>query len=658
MKKLTLATFVFIAGFLFAQPGQYDFSFPYFNPFNEQNQYRFTYSMEKQSDGKIIVIDQNYTLSPNELFVYRVDQDGILDQSFSVNTISTTNLIDFPKISQFSDGKLLISGQFHNFNNDPNLNVMVRLNTDGTVDNTFIIQDTVDYSISSGSIKTCIQSDNKILVYNEENNVFNRYNYDGTVDPTFQPSGLGYAPIYNFIQLPNDKIVVWFEPNSSPISGNLVCLNSDGSIDPTFNNSHYYSNGTTPMMIKYFNNNIYLSSNYLSIDGTTQTVIACVNMDGTLNSSFNSNMSNFIPDLDVLCFDFQPNGDILIGGLFAHVNGIICNKIQRIKSNGTIDNSFTSFGGPSGGGGQVNAIICLSDNKSLVGGFFVEYNGFPSNGVQRIGNYNSNVQIYTTMDNGTCNGDTYISQQVQNPVNYIMVGEDTLQNINSNYANFNDHCAGIYTLNTQNPITGTTINTTPFVISNSQNFYGVQVPTSGISIVDTLTFCIENCLIDYATVSQVTIESYTLIGTDSLLIEFAVVDATDTTIVPLYTSVYNYGYNLIQLQLYCLQKSLGAYLVADNVIQFDGSTIQVLALDQLNQDNDIQIYPNPASSEITILFEGNQADIKITDLSGKTVREGLIQSGELVSIHSLTPGNYFIEINSSTLHVTRKIVKM
>jgi len=78
----------------------------------------------------------------------------------------------------------------------------------------------------------------------------------------------------------------------------------------------------------------------------------------------------------------------------------------------------------------------------------------------------------------------------------------------------------------------------------------------------------------------------------------------------------------------------------------------------LNQDNDIQIYPNPASSEITILFEGNQADIKITDLSGKTVREGLIQSGELVSIHSLTPGNYFIEINSSTLHVTRKIVKM
>src|SRR5574343_1283623 len=156
MKKLTLATFVFIAGFLFAQPGQYDFSFPYFNPFNEQNQYRFTYSMEKQSDGKIIVIDQNYTLSPNELFVYRVDQDGILDQSFSVNTISLTNLFDFPKISQFSDNKLLISGQFHNFNNDPNLNVMVRLNADGTVDNTFIIQDTVDYSISSGSIKTCI----------------------------------------------------------------------------------------------------------------------------------------------------------------------------------------------------------------------------------------------------------------------------------------------------------------------------------------------------------------------------------------------------------------------------------------------------------------------------------------------------------------------
>ena len=196
------------------------------------------------------------------------------------------------------------------------------------------------------------------------------------------------------------------------------------------------------------------------------------------------------------------------------------------------------------------------------------------------------------------------------------------------------------------------------MIPNSQNFYGVQAPTSGLNIVDTLTFCIENCFIDYSTVSQVTIESYTLIGTDSLLIEFAVVDASDTTIVPLYTSVYNYGYNLIQLQLYCLQKSLGAYLVADNVIQFNGSTIQVLALDNLNQQNNIQIYPNPASSEITILFEGNQADLKITDLSGKTIREGLIQSGEIEPIHSLTPGNYFIEITSNTLHATRKIIKM
>ncbi len=658
MKKLTLATFVFIAGFLFAQPGQYDFSFPYFNPFNEQNQYRFAYSMEKQSDGKIIVIDQKYTLSPNELFVYRVDQNGILDPGFNVNTISSINLFDFPKISQFSDDKLLISGQFHNFNNDPNLNVMVRLNTDGTVDNTFIIQDTVDYSISSGSIKTCIQSDNKILVYNEENNVFNRYNYDGTVDPTFQPSGLGYAPIYNFIQLPNDKIVVWFAPNSSPISGNLVCLNLDGSIDPSFDNSHYYSDGTSFMLLEYYNNNIYLSTNYLTIDGTMPAGIACVNMDGSLNTAFNSNMSNFNPDMDVLCFDFQPNGDIMIGGMFSHINGVVYNKIQRIKSNGTIDNSFTSFGGPSGGGGQVNAIICLSDNKSLVGGFFIDYNGFPSNGVQRLGNYNSNVQIYTTMDNGTCNGDAYISQQVQNPVNYIMVGEDTLQNINSNYANFNDHCAGVYTLNTQNPITSTTINTTPFVIPNSQNFYGVQVPTSGLNIVDTLTFCIENCFIDYSTVSQVTIESYTLIGTDSLLIEFAVVDASDTTIVPLYTSVYNYGYNLIQLQLYCLQKSLGAYLVADNVIQFDGTTIQVLALDQLNQENDIQIYPNPASSEITIQFEGNQADLKITDLYGKTVYQSVINSSESLPISFLNTGNYFITISTDLKQSVAKLIKL
>jgi hypothetical protein len=396
----------------------------------------------------------------------------------------------------------------------------------------------------------------------------------------------------------------------------------------------------------------------MTIDGILTSDIVCFNSDGSLNSTFNSNIANFSTDTEVNCIDFQPNGDLLIGGDFSYINGIAQNKIHRIKSNGLIDNDFSNFAGPIGNNALVCSIVCLSDNKSLVGGFFTEYNSFPANGVARIGNFNSSVQIFTTEDNGTCNGDTYISQQVQNPVNYIMVGEDTLQNINSNYANFNDHCAGVYTLNTQNPITGTTINTTPFVIPNSQNFYGVQVPTSGVNIVDTLTFCIENCLIDYATVSQVTIESYTTVGTDSLLIEFAVVDATDTTIVPLYTSIYNYGYNLIQLQLYCLQKSLGSNLVANNVILFDGSNFEVLALEEVEQQSNFVLYPNPTNSEITLEFEGNDGLIELLDLSGKTVFSSKVISGEKLQIQSLKAGIYLVDLNLAGKHTFTKFIKL
>lgn len=661
MKKLTLATFVFITGFLFAQPGQYDFSFPYFNPFNEQDPTHYINSTYKQADGKILVYEFDATLNPQEALFYRIDQNGALDTGFSIvyHEFLFTNF-GIEEIDTFSNGALLLSGAFTIYNDisGPISGSISKINTNGLIDFTFNIQDTLSYMPLGNSIHTDVQSDDKILVYYDYYNIFKRYNSDGSIDNTFQLSGINNEMIYEFKELPNGKILVWYSPPFGQGSPRIDCLNNDGSIDLSFN-GHDVWGGAYPYAIIVNGNKFFISKPSLTLDGVSYPKIVAFNFDGSLNSTFNTNMLNNTIDYDIYDYDFQPNGDIVAIGDFTTINGQTAKNVQRFKSDGTVDVTFSSFYGANIEAGDYNSsVVCMSNEKSIISGNFSHYNNYPCASLTRIGNYNSNVQIYTTMDNGTCNGDAYISQQVQNPVNYILVGEDTLQNVNLNYANFNDHCAGVYTLNTQNPITGTTINTTPFVIPNSQNFYGVQAPTSGLSIVDTLTFCIENCFIDYATVSQVTIESYTLIGTDSLLIEFAVVDASDITIVPLYTSVYNYGYNLIQLQLYCLQKSLGAYLVANNVIQFDGSTIQVLALNQLNEETDIQIYPNPASSEITIQFEGNQADLKITDLYGKTVYQSVINSSESLPISFLNSGSYFITISTDQKQSVSKLIKL
>jgi len=661
MKKLTLATFVFIAGFLFAQPGQYDFSFPYFNPFNEQDPSHYINSTYKLADGKILVYEFDATLNPQETMFYRIDQNGTLDTGFSIvyHEFPFTNF-GIEEIDTFSNGALLLSGAFTIYNdiNGPISGSISKINTNGLIDFTFNIQDTLSYTPLGNSILTDVQSDDKILVYYDYYNIFKRYNSDGSIDNTFQLSGINNEMIHEFKELPNGKILVWYSPPFGQGSPRIDCLNNDGSLDLSFN-GHDVWGGAYPYSLVLNGNNFFIGEPSFTVDGTNTPKIVAFNFDGSLNSLFNTNMLNNTIDFDIYDYDFQPNGDIVAIGDFTTINGQSSKNVQRFKSDGTVDSTFSSFYGANIESGDYNSsIVCLSNEKSIISGNFTHYNNYPCASLTRIGNFNSSVQIFTTEDNGTCNGDVFISQELQNEVNYELVGVETLLNVNSNYANFNDHCAGVYTLNTQNPITGTTINTTPFVIPNSQNFYDVQVPTSGINMIDTLTFCIENCLIDYATVSQVTIESYTTIGTDSLLIEFAVVDATDTTIVPLYTSIYNYGYNLIQLQLYCLQKSLGSNLVSNNVVLFDGSNFEVLALNVVEHQSHFVLYPNPTNSEITLEFEGNNGKIEILDLSGKTVFSSNVISGQKLQIQYLKAGSYLVDLNLAGKHTFTKFIKL
>ncbi|MBC8048423.1 MAG: T9SS type A sorting domain-containing protein [Fimbriimonadaceae bacterium] len=122
-----------------------------------------------QSDNKIVVGGSSiYSAYSYEFVLIRYNEDGSLDDSFNADGIFTYSFGSSDRafsISIQTDGKLLAAGKSYNgYDNDF---ALIRLNTDGSFDNSFDSDGivTTDFGIYHDEAFTMqIQSDNKIIV--------------------------------------------------------------------------------------------------------------------------------------------------------------------------------------------------------------------------------------------------------------------------------------------------------------------------------------------------------------------------------------------------------------------------------------------------------------------------------------------------------------
>ncbi len=240
------------------------------------------YSAAVQADGKVVIIGGFTSVGGvRKNGIVRLNSDGSLDTSFDVGGgTGDANVIAFQ-----SDGKILIAGIFDRFNNDFNLRNVVRLNTDGSLDTTFVKGTSV-----SSTYALAVQPDGKILIGGWG---LARLNPDGSVDSSFN-SQLG------------------------PVVSNLV-LQPDGKILAGGGFDHFGSQAV-------YN-------------------IARINTDGSLDTTFNTGSG---PDSGVSAIALQPDGKIVIGGSFDSINGTFISKLARLNSNGSVDSTFAGIGSVSG----------------------------------------------------------------------------------------------------------------------------------------------------------------------------------------------------------------------------------------------------------------------------------------------------------------------
>jgi hypothetical protein len=85
----------------------------------------------------------------------------------------------------------------------------------------------------------------------------------------------------------------------------------------------------------------------------------------------------------------------LVGGFFTQYQNVTANRLIRLNSDGSINNTL-NIG--TGFNGTTTTIALQSENKILVGGSFTIFNGVVTNNIVRL---NSDGTIDNTFDTGT-----------------------------------------------------------------------------------------------------------------------------------------------------------------------------------------------------------------------------------------------------------------
>lgn len=381
----------------------------------------------QQPDGKLVIVGDfnNYNgISRNR--IARINLDGTVDMTLNPSYSSSIGFNNgLRTVNILPDGDILASGQATAYSGTT-ISKMARLNPDGSLDAGFNTGTGFTYPGYSSYVNISLpQADGKILVGGTFRYLNGQYyrnlvrlNSDGTLDPSFNSgSGFNSGAVNSVKELPDGKLIVGGEFNrfNGVTREGLVKLNADGTLDSSFPITNFATGGDFRCVRKVIiqpDGKILIAGSFYGINGSSRKCIARLNADGTLETAFNPNIT--ISDT-IHAMVLQPDGKIVIGGKFSAVDGISRSNIARLNADGTLDATFTVG---SGFLFTVRSLALQSDGKILAGGDFTYYAGTTINRIVRL---NTNGVLDPTFNVGNGCNNTVNSITVQ-PDGKILIG--------------------------------------------------------------------------------------------------------------------------------------------------------------------------------------------------------------------------------------------
>ncbi len=329
-----------------------------------------------------------------------------------------------------SNNQLIAGGSFTQADGVPRQHI-ARLNADGSLDASFSYP-----SSSMGANDTvraiAVQTDGRILVAgyftnfnNAQYNRIARLNLDGSLDSLFNPGSGADSPVYalgeTFVGGQRKILVGGAFASLNGIDFNYIGrLNDDGTPDTTFNIGGLGANGTVYALAVQADGKVVIGGDFIAVNNTAVNHIARLNVDGSLDNTFTNAISNAAAGANdsVRAITIQPDGKILIGGLFTSVNGTTMNHLARLNTDGSLDSAFT--GGAVGANDTVLSFAMQSDGRIVVGGQFTKCNGVSRSRITRL---NSDGTVDPTINFGTGANDFVAA---------IVIQQDTIQGYPTN----------------------------------------------------------------------------------------------------------------------------------------------------------------------------------------------------------------------------------
>jgi uncharacterized delta-60 repeat protein len=297
-----------------------------------------------QADGKILVAGSAGTPSTYQMAVARYNEDGSLDASFG-----NDGTLRFPvgsvksfvmDMAQQPDGKILLAGR--TWDNVTGDFALVRLNVDGSFDNTFGIDGIarIETPETEASEAMTLLDDGKILMvgYQDDDFAVAKFNTDGSLDTGFGVNGWAVIPFGNIASFADD-----------------VAIQNDGKI--------------------------VIAGFALNGDNRFQIAAARLNADGSVDNSFGTSGTVLFNVGDWNDFGegvvIQNDGKILIGGhkWISNIEQRHDLFVARLNTDGSLDTSYGNNGAATArlvdGANYSNGLVLQADGKPILAGYTI-----------------------------------------------------------------------------------------------------------------------------------------------------------------------------------------------------------------------------------------------------------------------------------------------
>ncbi len=371
-----------------------------------------------QSDGKILVggsftggySDINGNVTPRTRLA-RLNADGTLDTAFVTTASGTVSALAVQ-----TDGKIVLGGAFASVTGTA-VGRIARLNADaaGTVDTAFTTALGAPFPSTVNAI--AFQADAKILIATA--NLVTRLNSDGSRDLGYLTMGVNGTVNTVAVQASGKGLMGGFFSTHTSFS-NVVTnrakfaqLNADGSLSNAVN-FVIHAPGTINALLPLAGGKTLITGFFDSVrNAAVPTGLVLVDAAGTPDESFN--FGGFGANDSVLTAVAQPDGKIVIGGIFTTYNGSTANRLARLNADGTLDATFN----PSGGlNATAYTVRLLPGGRIFVAGAFTTAGGLTRN---RAVVFNSDGSVDPSFDPGMGPGASVYTSTLQ-PDGKIIIG--------------------------------------------------------------------------------------------------------------------------------------------------------------------------------------------------------------------------------------------